>query len=420
MSGSLWRTAALVVLSASLAPAQEDRATVRLYGRALFAVGPAGQQPAPDRARQIERRLSAIADSDNPVRRAQIEREGGARLVTLDRIVVVTVTAADADENLVTVDELARQWATAVDTALARVARDRAQGWSGFVLRVSGAFRTAFGRLADTAAGVIPGVVAAAVVVFVFALLAKGTRRLTRSLTERYVADPTTQSLVRQTSYYAVWALAVVVAAGALGFAPSTVVTGLGLTSLALGFALKDILSNFVSGVLLLWLRPFQLGDQIVVGATEGSVERIELRATRIRTYDGRIVHVPNAEIFTSRVTNNTAAPVRQASVSVYLGYDQDLRRAREMLDETMRSSPGVLDRPPTLVWVQELTPNEIKLELRFWTDSRRVDFATAASTVRERVVIALREAGFSLPNPSLRMEMPVSPPAPVSAIESQ
>jgi hypothetical protein len=107
---------------------------------------------------------------------------------------------------------------------------------------------------------------------------------------------------LKQVVYHLVWAIGILVAADALGFEPETVVTGLGLTSLALGFALKDIISNFVSGILILGLRPFQIGDEIVVGETEGSVQRIRLRAAEIKTYDGRLVLVPNAELFIANV----------------------------------------------------------------------------------------------------------------------
>ena len=89
--------------------------------------------------------------------------------------------------------------------------------------------------------------------------------------------------------------------------------TTLGVGALGVGFALKDILSNLVSGVLILAMRSFQLGDQIAIGDTEGTVENIELRATQIRTYDGRLVRIPNADLFTSHITNNTASPFRRA-----------------------------------------------------------------------------------------------------------
>jgi small-conductance mechanosensitive channel len=217
------------------------------------------------------------------------------------------------------------------------------------------------------------------------------------------VADETAASLVRQVGYYSVWTLGLFVAAGALGFEPHHVITGLGLTSLALGFALKDILSNFISGLLLLLLRPFQLGDQIVIGQTEGSVVRIELRATQIRTYDGRIVYVPNAEIFTSRVTNNTAAPIRRAKVTVPLAYDQDIGAAIRALQSAVEKTPGVLPEPKVSVRLQDLSPQEIVLEMQFWTDSRRSDFSATSAAVRNKAVEALKSLGVALPDPNAR-----------------
>lgn len=90
-----------------------------------------------------------------------------------------------------------------------------------------------------------------------------------RLIFRRVVEDLTVENLIKQVAYYAVWALGLIVAADALGFVPQTVITG--LTKLALGFALKDIISNFISGILILVLRPFELGDQIVVGTRKAA-----------------------------------------------------------------------------------------------------------------------------------------------------
>jgi small conductance mechanosensitive channel len=398
---------ALLCLAAhSPLPAQEDRATVRLFGRAVFRVSSTATQDAATRARTIERRLDAVAQAADAPPPARIERgttNPEERIITVAGVAVVTVFPSDAEENLVEVDALARQWARAVDEAVQRAAREGVHGWSGFQLRVQGAFRAAFGRLLESAAHLVPGVLAAVGVVLLFWGLASLTRVLLRAITARLIPDDTAASLIWQAGYYTIWIMGVFVAAGALGFEPEHVVTGLGLTSLALGFALKDILSNFVSGILLLLLRPFQLGDQIVVGETEGSVERIELRATQIRTYDGRIVYVPNADIFTSRVTNNTAAPIRRATVEIPLSYDQDFRQASQVLLRAVENSPGVLTDPPASVRFGELGPDEAIVELRFWTDSRRSDFATTMSAVRQGAVQSLKQAGISVPDPNRR-----------------
>jgi small-conductance mechanosensitive channel len=132
-------------------------------------------------------------------------------------------------------------------------------------------------------------------------------------------------------------------------------------------------------------------------------VQRIELRATEIRTYDGRLVLVPNAELFTSRVTNNTAAPVRRVSVEVPVGYRTDLQAAEDALLAAARAVPEVLDTPDASVRIRELGAGDVILELRFWTDSRRSDLVATRSAVRRQVVAALRTSGVPLPDPGAR-----------------
>jgi len=134
-----------------------------------------------------------------------------------------------------------------------------------------------------------------------------------------------------------------------------------------------------------------------LIGETEGTVERIELRATIVRTYDGRSVSVPNAETFTSRVTNNTASPVRRASVALPLGYDADLQSACKALLQAALGAEGVLQEPAPTVRLEALHAGELMLELRFWADSRRSDFVATQSLVRFRIVEELARAGIDM-----------------------
>jgi small-conductance mechanosensitive channel len=298
---------------------------------------------------------------------------------------------------------LAAEWASALGVALDRARASRLSPWRRFAIEVRGSVITAVTRLAESATRIIPRVLAAVTVLGVFWAVAAGIRALLRVLFRRVISDLTVENLLKQVVYYLVWAIGILVAADALGFEPETVVTGLGLTSLALGFALKDIISNFVSGILILGLRPFQIGDEIVVGETEGSVQRIRLRATEIKTYDGRLVLVPNAELFTSRVTNNTAAPIRRTSVEVPVAYGTDLARAEQALLSAAEGVADVLPTPEPSVRVRLLGTADMVLELRFWTDSRRADLLATTSVVRRRVVEAFSAAGLPLPDPDLR-----------------
>ncbi|HSK20400.1 MAG TPA: mechanosensitive ion channel family protein [Longimicrobiales bacterium] len=400
---------AFLLLAVAPAHGQDDRVTVRLDGRSVFRVGPADTSTAAQRAARIERRLGNLLENPRalPTPRVEAGAGGRERVVTVAGVPVVSVTRADAEDNLTTVDALAVQWSRVLDTELQRAGARRLSPWGRFGAEVRASIRAAFSRLVESAIRIVPRALAALLVLGLFWLLAAGVRRLLRAVFARFIEDRTVESLVKQGTFYAVWTLGLLVAIDALGFQPQTVVTGLGLTGLALGFALKDIISNFVSGLLILALRPFELGDQIVVGETEGSVERIELRATAIRTYDGRLVLVPNAEVFTSRVTNNTASPVRRAVVPLFLGYDSDLPQAVEVVRQATVSAPGVLADPPAAVRVAELGQDDLVLEARFWTDSRRSDFTATQALVRTAIVDALRSAGIGLPDPDVRILVP-------------
>lgn len=400
-------------LAAGTAATQDERATVRVNGRAVFRVGAQGDLAAAARARQIERRFATLLQNPHAIAPARVEPsgpEGRERLISVAGIPLVTITADDAQDNLTTVDALAAQWAAGIDVALGRAGAQRQSAWGRFVAEVRAAVATAFSRLVESAITIVPRALAALLVFGLFWALASGVRWLLRLLFRRLVSDLTVENLIKQASYYAVWALGLLVAVDALGFDPQTVVTGLGLTGLALGFALRDIISNFVSGLLILATRPFEIGDQIVVGETEGSVERIMLRATQIRAYDGRVVLVPNAEVFTSRITNNTASPVRRGGAALPLGYDSDLPRALDTIRAAAQGAAGVLAEPPASVRVRELGPDDIIVEARFWTDSRRSDFVATASTVRREIVAALKAAHIGLPEPDVRLLAPHNP----------
>jgi small conductance mechanosensitive channel len=396
----VWLIAVLLVLYPVLpVQAQDERATVRLDGRTVLRVGPTDEVDAATRARRIEQRLNTLLENPNAIAPSLIESLGNERIVTVSGVPIVTISESDAEDNLTTIDALAIQWSQIIDSQLAR-GRERRQtaAWPVQVI-----IEGALARLAESVSNVLPRVIAALLIILFFWTIAAVFRRLMRLFFKRFVKDLTVENLVKQLIYYSIWVLGIAIAINALGLDPQTVVTGIGLTGLALGFALRDILSNFVSGILILIMRPFELGDQIVIGDTEGSVERIELRATQIRTYDGRVILVPNAELFTSRITNNTASPVRRGSVELFLGYDVDLNGALAVIEQAAQETEGVLEDPKVSLRVRDLGQDDIVVEVRFWTDSRRSDFLATSSNVRRTAVSALRAAGIPLPDPDAR-----------------
>ncbi|HZS08759.1 MAG TPA: mechanosensitive ion channel domain-containing protein [Blastocatellia bacterium] len=162
----------------------------------------------------------------------------------------------------------------------------------------------------------------------------------------------------------------------------------LGITSVAIGFAFRDIFQNFLAGILLLLTRPFRIGDQIVVRDFEGTVEDIQTRATLIRTYDGRRVVIPNSDLFTESVTVNTAFPQRRSEYELIISNREEIDRARNRILEAIRGVDGVLGDPPPDVIVTSLKSDTTRVHVRWWTEAPR----TKVVATRDRVITAIRK----------------------------
>ncbi|MFD1733634.1 mechanosensitive ion channel family protein [Deinococcus malanensis] len=145
----------------------------------------------------------------------------------------------------------------------------------------------------------------------------------------------------------------------------------LGVSGVAIGFAFKDIFQNLLAGILILVTRPFRIGDQIVSGAHEGTVEDIQVRATLLRTYDNRQVVIPNSELYTNRVVVNTAYDRRRLAVVVGIGFGDDIRQAKGIILNTLRGLDLVRQDPAPAVFIREYGESAVNLEVRFWIDPR-------------------------------------------------
>lgn len=185
-------------------------------------------------------------------------------------------------------------------------------------------------------------------------------------------------------------------------FKPAQLVELLGISSVAIGFAFRDILQNFLAGILLLWNEPFRIGDQIKAGEFEGEVEDIQTRATMIRTYDGRLIVIPNGELFTNPVTVNTAFEKRRVEYDVGIGYGDDPLRAKQLITEAFQSLEGVLREPPPEILVYEFAASSVNLRVRWWiTPPRRRDALDSRDHVLTVIRHTLLSNGIDLPFPT-------------------
>jgi len=368
-------------------------APVMVGARRLFDVGALPAQTAADRAAAINRRIDSFVRNPERIAPVEVKLRGTQRVLAIGDRDLLTVTPQDADDNLTTVPQLAQSWERELDEALSAVRAEHQTLWSQVVLSIVHSTE----NLVRQTAGLIPRLASTLLVFAITFFGARGARGAVRPIFRRSSVDVNTQQLVRTLAYYSVWVLGWIVALGTLGINPATLVAGLGVTTIAIGFALKDLLSNFVSGFLILTTRPFALGDQIAVREYEGTVEKIELRATHVRTYDNRLVIIPNADLYTATITNNTASPYRRQEFVVGVGYEVDLRKAIQLAERVARETPGVLADPAPDVLIDALANGSVNLKVRFHTDSRRGKAVTIGSEARQRLKETYERAGIEI-----------------------
>ncbi|WP_372760592.1 mechanosensitive ion channel family protein [Pseudoalteromonas sp.] len=182
---------------------------------------------------------------------------------------------------------------------------------------------------------------------------------------------------------------------------PGDLIAGLGVSSVAIGFAFKDILQNMLAGILILLRQPFQVGDQIISSGHEGTVEKIETRATLIKTYDGRRVVIPNADIYTNSVVVNTAFKERRSQYDIGIGCNDDWATARELMQQACASVEGVYSEPAPETIPIELGDFANIIRLRWWTDSDRATHIHVFGEVLQAVYKRLDEEGIDMPYPT-------------------
>ncbi|WP_437621781.1 mechanosensitive ion channel family protein [Sorangium sp. So ce1151] len=188
-------------------------------------------------------------------------------------------------------------------------------------------------------------------------------------------------------------------------FTPASLLQFLGIGSVAIGFAFRDVLQNYLAGILLLLTEPFRIGDQIRFGSYEGTVEEIQTRATFLKTYDGRRVVIPNSELFTNSVMVNTAFEVRRLEYDVGIGYGDDIERAKALILEALRGVAGVLQEPAPDVRAMELAASSVNLRVRWWIrPPRQLDALDARDQVLVAIKRALTDGGVDLPFPTTQV----------------
>lgn len=270
--------------------------------------------------------------------------------------------------------------------------------------------REAFGQVIDKLRGwldsfilLLPNLVVAAVVAIAAGIIARIVGNAVRRAMRRITPEGRLNHLIATVATIAVLAVGIFVALGVVGADKAVVslLAGVGIVGLALGFAFQSIASNFVSGVLLLLRSPFERGSLIQTKDHLGTVEDVTLRATVLRTMQGQLVYVPNSEVLQNPIINYTALGQRRVDLVVGVSYGDDLEKAeRVTLDAVGAVSTRDSTRAPDLYY-QEFGDSSINFTVRFWIDfARQTDFLAARSEAIKRIKRAFDENDITIPFP--------------------
>ena len=242
-------------------------------------------------------------------------------------------------------------------------------------------------------------IVGAIVLLIIGWTVAGWARRGVRHALERVPRmDETLKPFLAKLVWYVIMAFVLVAVLNQFGVQTTSVIAILGAAGLAIGLALQGTLANVASGVMLLFLRPFNIGDYVDAGGIAGTVVEIGLFNTEIKTRKGLCLIVPNKIIWESPITNFSRNPTRRFDITVGISYGDDVNGATDLLMGLLTGDERILDDPEPLAVVEELGDSAVIINLRAWT--RAEDFWAAVWDLKKAIKVEFEVAGYSIPFP--------------------
>jgi len=245
----------------------------------------------------------------------------------------------------------------------------------------------------------LPNLIAAIIILIVgWWLAGRVEQGVLNLLGNRLEVDTTLRTVLSKVGRYIVLILVLVAALSQLGIQTTTLIAAVGAIGLAIGLALQSTLSNIAAGIMLLWLRPFSMGEFIESGDNSGTVDDVGLFATTLMRVDGVYVFVPNSQLWNNKITNYSKKAKRMLREVFTISYDDDIQKARQILLDLVKSDERIDATPEPIVKVKELGDSAVALELRAWTNTS--DFWPARWDLVERGKMVLEAGGLSIPYP--------------------
>lgn len=252
----------------------------------------------------------------------------------------------------------------------------------------------------------LPYLLAGIIVLFVFWLAGKILRGVFLSASTKTNLDFRLKILFSRLIVISVFVLGIFTALTIIipTFSFGSLIAGLGFTSFIVGFATKDILNNLLSGVLILWKQPFQIGDYIFVKDKEGKVEYIGVRATTLRMDDGEMILMPNGDMYSTALVIRGASSERRMKLEISIGYDAEIERAKRSIFDVLQLTEGVVGEPQPSVYVTKLAAEGVGLSILFWIKTDETKPLEIFDRVATGIKNALGEAKIELYPPALNV----------------
>jgi len=254
-------------------------------------------------------------------------------------------------------------------------------------------------KMADGLTNLVVGLVVFLAFYIAWRILQLIMRRTLRDST----LDKTTYSFVETAAKYMVLTIGAVSALDSVGINTGALLASLGIVGVTIGFAARDSLSNFISGIIIFIDRPFVLGDLVEIDDKYGRVSEITLRSTRVVTSDGRMLAVPNTEIVNKTVASYTNFPNLRLDIPLTIAVDEDIEKTRQSLLKLVDDDPEYLDDPEARVIVTALNDYNIAIELQAWLKDER-QHVEKRSELREKAFNALTRAGVNMPFETIQL----------------
>ncbi len=256
----------------------------------------------------------------------------------------------------------------------------------------------------------MPSIIFAMVVFIIGLFVIRKLKGIAYTYIDKRSKDPLVSDFLVNVVSLVLTIFLLIISLSILGFGEITdkILAGAGITTFIIGFALKDIGENFLSGIVMAFKRPFRIGDLIEINGFKGKVTNMSLRETLIKTLDGKEIFIPNGMIAKNGLINYTLDDLLQTNFVIGLDYNDDTQDALNMIEDILKNFEGILQNPEPIAVIDELATSTVNVRVSYWfmTNDAKVQSAKLKSQIMLKVFKSLMDKNYGLPSDIVEVKM--------------